>query len=107
MAQSSLPRSLRPPSSGTNLAFVLESRGDFASAISPLEKALALSGSKDGRCLAELAKVYEKTGRTAEAIPVARQALDLAVKQNNQQVARTPQDVLDHYEDDGSGTRSN
>jgi len=85
MAQSSLPRSLRPLSSGTNLTFVLESRGDFASAISTLENAVALSRSKDWRCLAELAEVaevYEKTGRTADAIPADRQALDLAVKQN-------------------------
>jgi Flp pilus assembly protein TadD len=81
-----------------NLAYVLESRGDFADAISPLEKAVALSRSKDWRCLAELAKVYDKTGRTAEAIPLARQALDLAVKQDNQPVAKILQDALDRYE---------
>ena len=67
----------------------------------------ALSRSKDWRCLAELAEVYEKTGRTANAIPADRQALDLAVKQDNQQVARTLQDVFGNYEHDGSGTKSN
>ena len=81
-----------------NVAYVLESRGDFAGAIAPLEKAVALSRGKDWRCLAELAKVYDKTGRSADAIPVARQALDLALKQNNQQVASALQDALDHYE---------
>ena len=90
-----------------NLAYVLESRGDFAAAIPPLEKAVALSRSKDWRCLAELAKVYDKTGRTADAIPLARQALDLAVKQNNQQVEHSLQQALDHYEHDGSGANSN
>jgi Flp pilus assembly protein TadD len=90
-----------------NLAYVLESRGDFADAISPLEKAVALSRSKDWRCLAELAKVYDKTGRTAEAIPLARQALDLAVKQDNQPVAKILQDALDRYEHERSGAKSN
>jgi Flp pilus assembly protein TadD len=95
-----------------NLGYVLESLGDFAGAISPLEKAVALSRSRDWRCLAELAKVYDKTGRAADAIPLARQALDLAVKQNNQQVSRTLQDALDRYEHDRakhdvSGAKSN
>ncbi|MGA9586849.1 MAG: tetratricopeptide repeat protein [Terracidiphilus sp.] len=90
-----------------NLAYVLESRGDFAGAISPLEEAVALSKSKDWRCLAELAKVYDKTGRAADAIPLARQALNLAVEQDNQQVAKILQDDLDHYERDVSGTKSN
>jgi Flp pilus assembly protein TadD len=90
-----------------NLAYVLESRGDFAGAIPPLEKAVALSRSKDWRCLAELAKVYDKTGRTADAIPVVRQALDLALKQNNQQVARTLQEALDHYRSNGFGAKPN
>jgi Flp pilus assembly protein TadD len=89
-----------------NLAYVLESRGDFAGAIRPLEKAVSLSKRKDWRCLAELAKVYDKSGRTAEAIEPAREALDLAVKQNNQQVAKSLQDALDHYEHDGSGATS-
>ncbi|HMG86187.1 MAG TPA: tetratricopeptide repeat protein [Terracidiphilus sp.] len=90
-----------------NLAYVLESRKEFASALDPLEKAVALSRRKDWRCLAELAKVYDKTGHSAEAIQSAREALDLAVKQNNGQVARSLQDALDRYERDGSGAKSN
>ena len=62
--------------------------------------------SKDWHCLAELAKVYDKTGRTADAIALARQALDLAVSKN-QQVAHSLQQALDHYEHDGSGANSN
>ena len=90
-----------------NLAYVLESRGEFESAVQPLERAVALSHRKDWRCLAELAKVYDKTGHTAEAIQTAREALDLAVKQNNDAVARTLQEALDQYERDGSEARSN
>ena len=90
-----------------NLAYVLESRGDFAGAITPLERAVALSRSKDWRCLAELAKVYSKTGRTAEAIPLARRALDIAVKQSNPQAAKTLQDALDRYEHESAGGKSN
>jgi len=90
-----------------NIAYVLESRGDFVGAIPPLEKAVALSRGKDWRCLAELAKVYDKVGRTADAIPAVRQALDLAVKQNNQQVAATLQDALNHYQQDVSAAKPN
>jgi Flp pilus assembly protein TadD len=90
-----------------NIAYVLESRGEFESAVQPLERAVALSHRKDWRCLAELAKVYDKTGHTAEAIQTAREALDLAVKQNNGAVARTLREALDQYERDGSGARSN
>ncbi|WP_348260584.1 tetratricopeptide repeat protein [Telmatobacter sp. DSM 110680] len=90
-----------------NVAYVLESRGDFDGAVAPLEKAVALSRGKDWRCLAELAKVYDKTGRTADAIPAVRQALDLAVKQNDQQAAATLQDALNHYQHFDSGRKPN
>ena len=90
-----------------NIAYVLESRGDFVGAIPPLEKAVALSRGKDWRCLAELAKVYDKAGRTADAIPAVRQALDLAVKQNDQQVVATLQDALNHYQQDVSAAKPN
>jgi len=63
---------------------------------------VAPSKNKDWRCLAELAKVYDKAGRSAEAVQAAQQALDLATKRNNQQVARTLKDALDHYEHDGA-----
>jgi len=90
-----------------NLAYVLESRDDFAGAIAPLEKAVSLSRSKDWRCLAELAKVYGKTGRTADAIQALHQALDLATRQNNQQVENSLRQALDHYEHDNSGANPN
>ena len=81
-----------------NLGYMLESQGDFAGAVSSFEKAVQLSRGKDWRCLAELAKVYDKVGRSAEAARSAELALDLAVKQNNVQVAQNLRDALKQYE---------
>jgi Flp pilus assembly protein TadD len=81
-----------------NLGYMLESQGDFAGAVSSFEKAVQLSRGKDWRCLAELAKVYDKVGRSAEAVRSAELALDLAVKQNNVQVAQNLRDALKQYE---------
>jgi Flp pilus assembly protein TadD len=89
-----------------NLAYVLESRGEFENAIQPLERAVALSRKKDWRCLAELAKVYARTGRNAEAIESARAALELALKQNDQ-AAHALQQALDHYEQQGAAAKTN
>ena len=67
---------------------------------------MALSKGRDWRCLAELAKVYDKTGHPAEAIQSARQALDLAMQQNNDQAAKNLQIALNRYERDASGAES-
>jgi Flp pilus assembly protein TadD len=92
-----------------NLAYVLETQGQFEAAVAPLEIAVRLSRNKDWHCLAELAKVYDKTGRSTDAIQFARQALDLAVQQNNQPAAKTIQNALEHYqseEHNGVGSTS-
>jgi Flp pilus assembly protein TadD len=81
-----------------NLGFVLESRGDFAGAIAPFEKAVEISKGQDWRCLAELAKVYDKTGHSGDAVRSAQRALELATRQNNTQVAKNLRDALDHYQ---------
>ncbi len=81
-----------------NLGFVLESRGDFAGAIAPLETAVDMSKGQDWRCLAELAKVYEKTGHSGDAARLAQRALDVATRQNNEQVTKNLRDALDHYQ---------
>jgi Flp pilus assembly protein TadD len=90
-----------------NLAYVLESEGKFAEAIPPLEKAVTISRGRDWRCLAELAKVYDKTGRTADAARAVRQALDEATRQNNEPAAKALQELLDRYQHSGPGTKSN
>ena len=85
-----------------NLGYVLESRGDFAGAVAPLEKSVELSKGRDWRSLTELAKAYNKTGRSAEAIQSARQALDLAVQEQDEQRVKNLREVLDRYEHDST-----
>lgn len=80
-----------------NFAYLLESQGKFADAMEPLERAVAISKGQDWRCLAELAKVYDKTGRSADAQQALRQALDAATRQNNQAAAKAIQNLLDNY----------
>jgi Flp pilus assembly protein TadD len=89
-----------------NLAYVLESRGEFESAIEPLESAVALSRNKDWRCLAELAKVYARTGRNAQAVEAARTALELALQQNNGPAAHALQEALDRYQQGGAAAKT-
>jgi Flp pilus assembly protein TadD len=84
-----------------NLGFVLESRGDFAGAVVPLLESVQLSKGKNWRCLAELAKAYDKTGRSAEAVQSAQQALDLAVQQHDEDGAKNLREALDRYQRDG------
>ena len=80
---------------------------NFADAIAELEHAATLSREKDWRCLAELAKVYDKAGRSADAVQAARKALELALRQNDQQVAASLQQALSQYEHDETGARTN
>jgi Flp pilus assembly protein TadD len=81
-----------------NLGFVLESNGEILEALAPLEKAVELSRGKDGRCLAELAKAYSKSGHPAQAIQAARQALDLAVEKHDDQTASQLRTAIESYE---------
>ena len=77
-----------------NLGFVTERSGDYAGAVSPLEKAVELSQGKNSRFLAELAKVYDKTGRDAEAIQTAQKALNLATQEHDQKRESDLRDLL-------------
>jgi Flp pilus assembly protein TadD len=88
-----------------NLGFAMESRGDFAGAIPPLEKSVELSGGKDWNCLAALAAAYSKSGRPADAVQPARQALDLAIQEHDDQLAKNLREMLDGYERDSGSTQ--
>jgi Flp pilus assembly protein TadD len=88
-----------------NLGFTLESRGDFAGAIAPLQKSVELTGGKDSNCLAALARAYGETGRSADAVQTARQALDLAVQEHDNQLADNLHEMLNRYERDGTKTQ--
>jgi Flp pilus assembly protein TadD len=80
----------------------LETKGDFTAAVAPLEKAVELSKGRNVRFLSELAKAYDKTGRPAEAVTTAQQALDLAVEQHNQELEKNLRDALDGYQGDAA-----
>lgn len=85
-----------------NLGYVLESREDYFEAESPLQEAVELSKGKDWRCLAELAKVYEKIGRASDAARSAKLAVDLLEEQNDIEGARALQHDLDRYESEAA-----
>jgi Flp pilus assembly protein TadD len=81
-----------------NLGFVLGLRGDFAGAVVAFQKCAELSEGKDRRCLAALADAYDKTGRSAEAIQSAHQALDLAIQDHDEQMEKDLRGALERYE---------
>ena len=85
-----------------NLGFVLGLRKDFAGSVAALEKAVELSEGKDARCLAALADAYDKSGRFAEALQSARQALDLATQEHDEQTIRTLRSDLARYQRDAA-----
>lgn len=85
-----------------NLGYVLESRGDYAGAVAPLEKAVELSEGKDWHCLAELARTYDNTGRSVQAVDAERKAVDLAVQEHNEELATNLRKILGRYEQDSA-----
>ena len=89
-----------------NLGFVLEAKGDFAGAVAPLQKSVELSESKNWRCLAELANSYDKIGHRAEAIDAAAKALDLAVQDHNDDLAKSLREILDRYRQESGKAQS-
>ena len=78
--------------------FVLESRGDFFAALPHLQQAVELTKGNNWKCLAELAKVYDKVGRPTDAARSAKLALDLLREQNDVENTRHLQVDLDLYQ---------
>jgi Flp pilus assembly protein TadD len=85
-----------------NLGYVLGLKGDTAGAIPHLEKAVELSEGKEWQCLAMLGTAYGKAGRPADAAAAVRRALDLAVRSNNEELAKTLRATLERYERGGA-----
>lgn len=81
-----------------NLGRVLAARGRFADAIPQFEQAVKLSGGEEMQSLEMLAAMYSETGRFAEAVEVARRALDVAVRQNNSGEAQALRARIAGYE---------
>ncbi len=84
-----------------NLGFVMGLRGNYAGAVEALQKAVELSEGKDWRCLAALAYAYDKTGHSAKAIQSAQRALDLAVQEHDEELAKSLRADLERYEREG------
>ena len=84
-----------------NLGYVMAQRRNFASAAVVFEKAVDLSGGRDWRCLDMLAGIYDALGRSDKAVQSERQALDLAVEQNNSELEKHLSSNLERYERDG------
>ncbi|MGD0829854.1 MAG: tetratricopeptide repeat protein [Terracidiphilus sp.] len=89
-----------------NLGFALEAKGDFAAAIAPLRKSVELSESKNWRCLAELGNAYDKMGHPMDAIETVGKALDLALQDHNDELAKNLRDILSRYRQEGGKAQS-
>jgi Flp pilus assembly protein TadD len=81
-----------------NLGYVMALGGNFAGAVPIFQKAVELSEGKEWRCLDMLASAYNVLGRPADAAQTERQALDIALQQNNQPLAGHLRANLEKYE---------
>jgi Flp pilus assembly protein TadD len=74
--------------------------------VEPFQKAVELSNGKNWRALAELAKAYGATGRSADAIEAMRQAIDIALAQHDEQDAAKLRELLNTYQRSGANAGS-
>jgi len=81
-----------------NLGRVLAARHSFAQAIPQFERAVELSGGQEPQSLEMLAAMYSEVGRFPDAARVARRALDLANRQNDNALAETLRARISYYE---------
>ena len=81
-----------------NLGRVLAARHSFAQAIPQFERAVELSGGQEPQSLEMLAAMYSEVGRFPDAARVARRALDLATRENDNSLAETLRARIAYYE---------
>jgi Flp pilus assembly protein TadD len=81
-----------------NLGYVLGQMGSYAEAVPHMEKAVELSGGKEWQSLSMLGAAYFQSGRPADAVQATRRALDVAVRENNEEVARNLRAAIERYE---------
>ncbi len=87
-----------------DLGYALGLGGRFTDAIPHLEKAVELSEGKQWQCLTALAAAYSKAGRPADAAAAVRRALDLAVQEKNEGLAKSLRATLERYQHESAGT---
>jgi tetratricopeptide (TPR) repeat protein len=81
-----------------NLGRLLAARGRFEQAIPHFQQAVELSGGLDPRSLEMLAAMYSEVERFPDAARTARQALEIAIKQNDVKRAATLRARIASYE---------
>jgi len=81
-----------------DLGRYLAAKGTFDAAIPHLEQAVNLSGAQEPLSLEMLAAMYSEVGRFYEALRPARRALEIATKQNNQDLAAELRARISAYE---------
>jgi hypothetical protein len=74
---------------------------NFASAAVIFEKAVELSGGKDGAASTCWQGIYDVLGCVDEAVLSERKGLNLAIEQNNAELERHLESNLEHYERNG------
>ena len=70
-----------------NLGRFLAAKNRFVDALPHFEQAVNLSAGREPLSLAMLAAIYYETGRYPESVRAVRRALDIALQQNNQDLA--------------------
>jgi Flp pilus assembly protein TadD len=81
-----------------NLGRALAASSRFTEALPQFEEAARLSGGQDPTVLQMLAGMYSETGRYQDAVNTAQRALDLAVQQRNDALAKALRGNIARYE---------
>ena len=81
-----------------NLGYVLGQMGSFAEAVPHMEKAVELSGGKEWQSLSMLGAAYFQSGRAADAVQATRRALDVAVREHNEEAAKNLRATIERYQ---------
>ncbi len=81
-----------------NLGRFLAAAGRFQEAAPHFEKAASLSQGREPLSLEMLAAMYSEMGRYREAVEAVRRALDIAVSQNNSELAEKLRTRLAFYQ---------
>jgi len=81
-----------------NLGRAFAANGRFGEALPQFEAAASLSGGKEPAILQMLAAMYSEIGKYTQAITTAQQALELAEKQQNQELAAALRGNIALYE---------
>ena len=89
-----------------NLGRAFAASGRFADALPQLEAAAKLTGGREPEILQMLAAMYSETGKYVEAVSIAAQALDVAQKQQNAELATALRANVARYQHQAEGTGS-